>query len=351
MWGFASLFLLAIVSCAQGPGSKGEGLTPAKPAVPLAKDVLSYRPDAFSSIPSKARIFLIAGGNDCANYAQEVVDQIQTFQRVGFKLDDIACYFTIPGEKAFGEDIKQYTALAGQLRHCYPANPKMIWSHLSRASQDPTSEFLYVYASSHGAMPLSDLIQEPKIGFPQKLALGDLIFRFPELNQHFLRIDAGERGESLETQQRIDLVTGDSVPVQDHFFTPRYLKKALGDFRPEMPKIITIQACYSGNFLDASSSTLQKDTLRDVPNVSVMTASRHDRSSFGCNPGAERTFFGHYYGQYVEHYATSPAMMDWKEIYDGVSKDVASLEETLKRKSDKIRSSEPQFFSNFFDVP
>ncbi len=338
------VFLVTLVSCADGPKSRGAGLGPSR--LPLAREVLSYRPDSFSSTPAKARIFLVAGGNDCANYAQEVVDQMKTFKRIGFNDTDISCYFTIPEEKAFGEDREQYTALSEELRHCYPASPKLIWSHLSAASKEVESEFLYFYVSSHGARPLGDLINDPTIGFPQKLALGGMIAEFPDLNQHFLRVDAGEAGESIETQQRVDLVTGRNERMQDHFFTPRYLKKALADFRPEMPKIITVQACYSGNFLDATSAELNKDTLKDLPSVSVMTASRHDRSSFGCNPGADRTFFGHYYNQYLDHYATSPAMVDWEVIYEGVSKDVAELEETLKSQSKKILSSEPQFFSN-----
>jgi hypothetical protein len=47
-------------------------------------------------------------------------------------------------------------------------------------------------------------------------------------------------------------------------------------------KVIVVSACYSGGFIDA---------LRDDSTL-IITAARHDRSSFGCADEAEFTYFG-----------------------------------------------------------
>ena len=47
-------------------------------------------------------------------------------------------------------------------------------------------------------------------------------------------------------------------------------------------KVVVVSACYSGGFIDS---------LRD-DNTLVITAARHDRSSFGCTDNAELTYFG-----------------------------------------------------------
>ena len=48
-------------------------------------------------------------------------------------------------------------------------------------------------------------------------------------------------------------------------------------------RVLVVSACYSGGFIDA---------LRD-PQTLVITAARADRSSFGCEPESEITWFGH----------------------------------------------------------
>lgn len=48
-------------------------------------------------------------------------------------------------------------------------------------------------------------------------------------------------------------------------------------------RLIILQACYSGQFVPALASD----------GTIVITAAAHDRSSFGCTPGNDWTFFGH----------------------------------------------------------
>jgi Peptidase C13 family len=50
-------------------------------------------------------------------------------------------------------------------------------------------------------------------------------------------------------------------------------------------KVILVSACYSGGFIDA---------LRDDSTL-IITAARHDRSSFGCADENDFTYFGRAY--------------------------------------------------------
>ena len=64
--------------------------------------------------------------------------------------------------------------------------------------------------------------------------------------------------------------------------TPQRLRHAL-DASGIRWRVLVVSACYSGGFIDA---------LRD-PQTLVITAARADRSSFGCEPESEITWFGH----------------------------------------------------------
>ena len=46
--------------------------------------------------------------------------------------------------------------------------------------------------------------------------------------------------------------------------------------------VIVVSSCYSGTFIDELSS----------PTTVIITASKADRASFGCQPGAELSYFG-----------------------------------------------------------
>ena len=56
------------------------------PSAKTAAEVLSYRPGFETSVPSLAKFFLVAGSASNANFAQEVVDQIEVWKSAGFKL-------------------------------------------------------------------------------------------------------------------------------------------------------------------------------------------------------------------------------------------------------------------------
>lgn len=62
---------------------------------------------------------------------------------------------------------------------------------------------------------------------------------------------------------------------------PNDLRAALDDSGIRW-KVVIVSACYSGGFIEA---------LRD-PSTLVLTAAREDRSSFGCGPDSDFTYFG-----------------------------------------------------------
>lgn len=304
-------------------------------------EVLNYRTDFAASVPSKAKIFLIAGGKDNANFAQEVVDQIALWKKAGFQEEDIACYYAIPFEKEFLNDYVQYESISRELSLCYPASPKLIWEHLEAAAQSTDRDFLYVYVTSHGGQPLSEVAKKPEIGFPQKLQLGRILEALPELDQFLISMDVLPDGKTGNFQSRLEsLASGEGT--KDHLFTPRYLKAALKEFPASLPKYINIQGCYSGGFLTSPNNALKEDTLKSLNTIEVMTAARHDRTIFGCDSGSERTVFGQYFNQGLDKYLSHPHSIPWQQFYQETVDAVFQVETRMK-----VKPSEPQFYMNF----
>ncbi|MCB1629987.1 MAG: peptidase C13, partial [Xanthomonadales bacterium] len=65
---------------------------------------------------------------------------------------------------------------------------------------------------------------------------------------------------------------------------PNQLRAALDDSGIRW-RVLVVSACYSGGFIDA---------LAD-PRTLIITAAREDRSSFGCGPDSDFTYFGRAY--------------------------------------------------------
>ena len=76
------------------------------------------------------------------------------------------------------------------------------------------------------------------------------------------------------------LVDLDPLPLDQ--IEPRDLAEALHTTPPLRWKVVIVNACYSGGFIDA---------LRDDSTL-VITSSRADRSSFGCGADSDITWFG-----------------------------------------------------------
>ncbi|MEO6689354.1 MAG: C13 family peptidase [Dokdonella sp.] len=160
--------------------------------------------------------------------------------------------------------------------------PLASWSNLHRAldaiatKMDPAEDILLLYVSSHG---------------------------------------------SEDHQLLVDL---DPLPLNQ--IEPDDLVDALKTTPSMRWKVIVVNACYSGGFIDA---------LRDDSTM-VMTSARADRTSFGCGADSDITYFGKAF--LVEALNKTTSLRD---AFDMAKKSVAAWEDT-----DKEEHSEPQLASS-----
>ena len=92
-------------------------------------------------------------------------------------------------------------------------------------------------------------------------------------------------------------------------------------------QILILQACFSGSLIDELRS----------PNRIILTAAAADRSSFGCNPDSENTWFIKSLNQALTEVAASGG--SWEQVFARTRQLVAADETTAD-----VRPSNPQFF-------
>ena len=116
-------------------------------------------------------------------------------------------------------------------------------------------------------------------------------------------------------------------------FTPRTLGPLLAAFPTDVRKIVVLQACFSGGFIDHhatedAETSVGADVLLAVPNLTAMTATAAERPSFGCGSGEARTYFGGTFNvalsRALEQHA--PGERPWHEIYDNVVFAIEAME-------------------------
>ncbi len=277
-------------------------------------------PYAEAPLPPRAKIFLVAGGVDVANFAAEVVAQRQLWLERGFSADEIVCYWAQPGRAAFRADRAQYRQLAADLRPCYPASTALLRQHLRQVAQSPP-EFLYLYITSHGdpdimpvGVPLAQLL-------PSEVALFD---------QYVIQLGAGVgRGVSPAA---LALAVRRGQSPDDLVLSPRVLQHLLQALPAATPKFVVLQACHSGGFLADPRPARQAATLAHVPNVLAIAAARFDRTSFGCDAGETMTYFGSVYTQLLGEHSrglTSPTAIAWPTLFHQLAAEIATREQAL----------------------
>lgn len=258
-------------------------------------------------LPARAKIFLVAGGRDVANFAAEVAAQRALWRGRGFDEDEIACYWATPSRSGFRGDRAQFRRVASALRGCYAASTALVREHLARAAA-AAPPFLYVYVSSHG---LTSLVPE---NVPKDMLRG------PEgsmLDQPTLQLGAGP-GAGVEAAGLIAALQAGAAP-EDLVFAPGVLAGALAAAPAATPKFVVLQACHAGAFAEA---------LAGVPGVVALMAARRDRTSFGCDPGRELTIFGAAYLRHLEAQLGrgGPATIDWDALFAALDREIAALE-------------------------
>jgi hypothetical protein len=73
----------------------------------------------------------------------------------------------------------------------------------------------------------------------------------------------------------------DGIVMGGQTFSPAAMKQIVGNACADRPTVVVVSACYSGVFVPALAA----------PNRLVLTAARHDRTSFGCGESDRYTFF------------------------------------------------------------
>jgi len=265
-------------------------------------------PYSTAPLPERAHVFLIAGGSDVANFAEEIVAQRELLRARGVQPDEIACYWARPTREAFRRDRAQYRRLAPELGDCYPANTATVREHLARAAaREPP--FLYLYVTSHGLASLlppdvpKDLLEAPDVAM---------------LDQYALQLAAGP-GHGVHPAFLMTARHAGAA-VDDLVFSPAMLARALQAFPAATPKVVVLQACHAGGFADA---------LATVPGLVGLAAARHDRTSFGCDPGPDMTVFGAIYTRLLAARLTAAAALpalDWRGLYDALQAEIAAEE-------------------------
>lgn len=266
-------------------------------------------PYSEAPLPARTKIFLVAGGPDVANFAAEIAAQRRLWLAQGFAADEIACFWARPTRAAFRSDRAQYRRLAAELTDCYPASTRALRAHLARAAAADLP-FLYLYVTTHGLVSLvpedvpKDLLEESDAKM---------------LDQYALQLGAGP-GRGVHPA-RLMLARRAGHDVDDLVFSPAMLQRALSAFPAATPKVVVLQACHAGGFAPA---------LTAVPGLVGLAAARHDRTSFGCDPGQDMTTFGAVFIRLLSaRLRGSPVGLDWRELYAALQAEIAAAERAL----------------------
>ncbi len=284
------------------------------------------------------KIFLFAGSSRAANFGREIVEQRKLWLSAGFKDSEIACYYVVPFQEDFIEDKDHYYPLRNELSVCYQAYVKLLREHLTIAARSNPA-FLYLYVTSHGDRPVSQRIKEIKETDEDYWAVRREM-NIPVYDQYHLIVEGLPDGPATDPQILGALRGG--MKEEDLFLTPRNLKEMLAKNFAATSKYVVLQGCFSGGFLGESEPRLIQDTLASLEKLVLMTAARYDRSSFGCDPGERMTYFGGAYHDALKKMLAdqqSPLSLDWKTLYDRVSKRVTELEKEQKEELPSL----PQF--------
>lgn len=309
-------------------------------------------------ISPEARIFLVAGARDIANFAQEVVDQRALWLARGYTAEQIECFFTPPPPEQT-DDTWQFLILAEALEPCHLASPPEVLAALRQVAQDYPAKDFFLYITSHGTPPIINLSEQVVRSIdPQGAFLQQAISEaradsnseaYPwvapfQVSMEGVRVDDGRWGWANYFSRLYQSRLTPGIDPHEHMFTPALLANALREFPARARKVVVIQACYSGGFvLPRKEAPGPDETLRNVKKVTVITAARADRTSFGCDSSGDTTLFGRSFHKVLEaHPDKTVPQLDWRKLHKEVTREVEQLEQEAGIPSHQ--RSEPQFF-------
>jgi hypothetical protein len=317
------VFVLAWVACRPGRTT----------TTPEAESPWAHAAYREGPPPATTKVFLVAGGDDIANFAAEIVEQRRLWRGAGLRDDEIACYWAHPTPRAYDVDRAQYDALRHELASCYRAEPATVLGDLRRAATEKLP-WVYLFVTGHGLPPLMRWVPANARSAARRHRL--TAEELARLDHHAIGLQAGP-GPTLEQVDRVVMGHRAGAPTSSLMLSPPTLAEALADFDPATPKFVVLQACYSGGFIAGAAGP---SALHDVPNLTLLTATTHDRSSFGCGAGKAKTYYGGSFNRVLtEHLQLDarPPDLAWVAIHDEVRVVIDALESI-----DAERSSRPQ---------
>jgi hypothetical protein len=315
-------------------------------ALAIACGVSACRPSSEASVPpsiydgipyregevgERTRVFLVAGGDDVANFAAEVLEQRQLWLTAGVGEDEIACYYAKPTAQAWADDLQQYRAIANLVRACYPAEPARLRRDLlAAAERDP--QWVYLYVTGHGLESQTAGLPYARSRRLRRIAAGMGEGERALLDAPAIGLEAGP-GPGLGEVSRLVRELRRGVAPADLVFTPVTLGDTLRAFADSTIKVVVLQACFSGGFIDHHvPGGKRADTgpgLTAVPNLVALTATAAERPSFGCGSGNHRTYFGGALNRALAwelEPGDRPPDLDWKAIHDRTAFAVEAME-------------------------
>jgi len=297
-------------------------------APPAARNTPRYATDPTSPA---TKVFLVAGGDDVANFAAEVLEQRTLWRRAGLREDQIACYWASPSADDFAKDQAQFEALSVALQSCHMASPQRVADDLRMAAEHAEG-FVFVYVTSHGLPSQLAPLESSKHRRTARLVASLTDSERDVLGPAAIGLQAGDGPEIGEPRAIVADLRRGSEPASV-VFTPRTLGPLLASFPSDVRKIVVLQACFSGGFIDHHATEEAEpsegaDALLSVPNLTAMTATAAERPSFGCGSGEARTYFGGTFNVALSRALEqhTPGELPWHEIYDNVVFAIEAME-------------------------
>lgn len=334
---------------------------PGVPAAVSAEPIGRWMQPSWAPVSPQARIFLVAGARDIANFAQEVIDQKKYWLDRGHAAEHIECFWAVP-DPSHRVDVEQFLALEEELRACHLATPKAVLGAIHDVARDYSADFFYLYVTSHGSYPplqWNEAIQKQldpsgswlPAAFAEARAdagsgAAGWLAPYRIEMEGIMRDQGGGWGWIAFLQRFVVLQRRDGARAEDHLFTPALLAAALRELPSSVHKVVVLQGCHSGGFLlPAAEAPAPDQTLIALEQVTVLTAARADRTSFGCAGGDRTTFYGGSFQQVLDELPRGRnARVNWRQVHRRVEKAVRRLER--EKSIPEQQQSLPQFFSN-----
>jgi hypothetical protein len=129
---------------------------------------------------------------------------------------------------------------------------------------------------------------------------------------------------------------------EEVFLTPRYLFQFMQKEFSNTPKYLVLQGCFSGGFLVDPRKKQWDTLLTHLKKATVLTAARHNRESFGCDPGDRTTYYGEVFNKVLKGAGSTPVTIDWRAFHTTLKEGVTALETKMEVEN----PSDPAYFSN-----